>query len=90
MWNKDNIWVGASIGVILPAVVYSIFYLIMEMRNYYISDEVVKNMILVLFAINAIVMRQFFVNLNKEQTGKGIFMVTFIGVIAFVIKYHLF
>lgn len=90
MLNKDKVWVGASIGLLVPSVVFSIFYLIMEMRQYYVSEEIVKNMVLVLFAINAIVMRQFFVTLNKDNIGRGIFMVTFIGVILFVIKYHIF
>lgn len=90
MLNKDNVWVGIGIGLALPATIFSIFYLIMEMRHYYVSEEIVKNMILVLFAINAIVMRQFFVTRDQDNIGRGIFMVTFIGVILFVIKYHLF
>lgn len=88
MLNKDSIWVGSIIGIVVPAIIYIIFILGMEMADIYITLIVREKMLLVLFAINAILMRQFMIKREQDNIGKGILLVTFIGVIIYVAHYY--
>lgn len=88
MLEKDRIWVGFIIGIILPLVIYTIFILGMDMASRYVSSEISEKFQLVLIAVNAIVMRQFMIKRNQDNIGRGILMVTFIGVILHMLHYY--
>ena len=88
MLEKDRIWVGFIIGIILPLVIYTIFILGMDMASRYVSSEISEKFQLVLIAVNAIVMRQFLIKRNQDNIGRGILMVTFIGVILHMLHYY--
>ena len=88
MLEKDKIWVGIIIGFALPLALYTLFILGMDMAGNYVSKLTSEKFQLVLIAINAIVMRQFMVSRNQDNTGKGILLVTFIGVIAHMLNYY--
>ena len=88
MLEKDKIWVGTIIGVVLPLAIYTIFILGMEIAERYVTNDMSEKFQLVLIAINAIVMRQFMVKRNQDNIGKGILLVTFIGVILHMLKYY--
>lgn len=88
MLEKDKIWVGAIIGILLPVAIYTIFVLGMEMADVYVTSTTSEKFQLVLVAINAIVMRQFMVTRNQDNIGKGILLVTFLGVILHMLKYY--
>lgn len=88
MLEKDKIWVGAIIGILLPVAIYTIFVLGMDMADRYVTSTTAEKFQLVLIAINAIVMRQFMVKRNQDNIGKGILLVTFLGVILHMLKYY--
>ena len=88
MLEKDKIWVGAIIGIVLPIAIYTIFILGMDMADRYVTTTTSEKFQLVLIAINAIVMRQFMVKRNQDNIGKGILLVTFLGVIIHMLKYY--
>ena len=88
MINKDAIWVGVIIGIIVPAVIYSIFLLGMDMANIRVSLIISEKMQLVLIAINAILLRQFMIKREQDNIGKGILIVTFIGVVIHTLHYY--
>lgn len=88
MLNKDKMWIGVAIGVVVPSVVYAIFYLGMEMAGNYVSIAISEKMQLVLIAINAILMRQFLIKREQDNIGRGILLVTFIGVMWHFIHYY--
>lgn len=88
MLDKDKLWVGLIIGIVLPLGVYTLFIEGMDLAGRYVTNEVSEKFQLVLVAINAIVMRQFMIKRNQENIGKGIFIVTFIGVIIHALKYY--
>ena len=88
MLNKDKLWVGVVIGTLVPIVIYAIFYLGMEMANNYVTSHISEKMQLVLIAINAILMRQFLIKREQDHIGRGILLVTFIGVILHFMKYY--
>ncbi|MGB1003393.1 MAG: hypothetical protein ACPGVC_04140 [Salibacteraceae bacterium] len=79
---------GAVIGIVLPVAIFSIFILGMDMADRYVTSVTSEKFQLVLIAINAIVMRQFMVNRGQDNIGKGILLVTFIGVILHMLKYY--
>ncbi|MFT4752853.1 MAG: hypothetical protein ACI9GM_001324 [Salibacteraceae bacterium] len=88
MLEKDKIWVGVVIGVVLPLVIYTIFILGMEIAGRYVTHEVSEKFQLVLIAVNAIMMRQFMITRGQDNIGKGILLATFIGVILHTLKYY--
>lgn len=88
MLEKDKIWVGAIIGILLPVAVYTIFILGMDMAGNYVSNSTSEKFQLVLIGVNAIIMRQFMVKRNQDNIGKGILLVTFLGVILHMLKYY--
>ncbi len=88
MLDKDKLWVGLIIGIVLPLGFYTMFILGMEMAGRYVTNETSEKFQLVLIAINAIVMRQFMIKRNQENTGKGVLLITFIGVILHMLHYY--
>jgi len=88
MLDKDKMWIGIAIGIIVPTVVYGIFYLGMEMAGKYVDSTMSEKMQLVLIAINAILMRQFLIKREQDNIGRGILLVTFIGVMWHFIHYY--
>jgi hypothetical protein len=88
MLDKDKVWVGMIIGALLPIAIYTIFVLGMDMADRYVTTTISEKFQLVLIAVNAIVMRQFMINRSQDNIGKGILLVTFIGVILHMLKYY--
>lgn len=88
MWNKDNFFIGLLIGFVVPLALYTIFILGMELGEVYVTSEVSEKFQLVLIAVNAILMRQFLIARQQDKTGRGILLITFIGVILHVLKYY--
>jgi len=88
MLEKDKIWVGLFIGTVLPLAIYTIFILGMDMADRYVSSEISEKFQLVLIAVNAIVMRQFMIKRNQDNIGRGILIITFIGVMLHMLYYY--
>lgn len=88
MLEKDKIWVGLVIGILLPLAIYTIFILGMDMSDRYVSSEISEKFQLVLIAVNAIVMRQFMIKRNQDNIGRGILIVTFLGVMLHMLYYY--
>lgn len=88
MLEKDRMWLGIIIGILLPTAIYTIFSIGMEMAERYVSSEISEKFQLVLIAVNAIVMRQFMIKRNQDNIGKGILLVTFVGVIIHMLFYY--
>jgi len=89
MLDKDKMWVGIVIGILVPVTVYGVFYLSMEMAGNYVDSVMSEKMQLVLIAINAILMRQFLIKREQDNIGRGILLVTFAGVMYHLIHYYL-
>ncbi len=88
MLEKDKIGVGLVIGTLLPLAIYTIFILGMDMADRYVSSEISEKFQLVLIAVNAIVMRQFMIKRNQDNIGRGILIVTFLGVMLHMLYYY--
>lgn len=88
MLNKDSLLIGIGVGIIIPALVYGIFYFGMQLAGVRVTSEISEKMQLVLMGVNALAMRYFLVTREQDQIGKGILLVTFVGVIAHFITYY--
>ena len=88
MLDKDKMWVGIVIGIALPLAFYTMFILGMEMAGRYVTNETSEKFQLVLIALNAIVMRQFMIKRNQDNIGRGVLLITFIGVILHMLHYY--
>lgn len=74
MFQKNNVWLGAMLGLILPAAAF--FFVEILKKNVALLQ---KNDLLYIgcVALNLLLVRYYF-NQDKEQTAKGIIGSTFI------------
>ena len=86
--KKDNFTTGLAIGVLLPVVLYFIVDQSYQIFDEFMSETVSEKLQLLLFAINAVMMRQFMVKRGQDNIGKGILLVTMIMVIAHFVYYY--
>ena len=86
--RKDSFTTGLAIGVLLPVVLYFIVDQSFAIADKMMGDSVSEKLQLLLFAINAVIMRQFMVKRGQDNIGKGILLVTIVMVIAHFIYYY--
>jgi hypothetical protein len=81
MLKRDNIALGALIGLVLPAAFYGVLSLIAlaveSGTSWTIMFKSDRIMILAL-VINVIPLRLYFVNYKYDRTGRGVLLVTFL------------
>jgi len=82
MFKKDNFWLGVFYAFLIPSLLGGALYLsFMEQgREFHIYN--LENVSLFIIAANAVVMNFAFLQREKDQTGKGMFLTT--GVFAFI------
>lgn len=85
----DKMWLGVALGLLLPAAVFGILYLISRCcapagRQLLIPMSTV---LLVSIFTNLFTMRHYLVKLKFDRTGRGILLVTFILAIAYFLLY---
>lgn len=83
---KKEIAKGAILGLLVPIVFIAILYLVFQLFEKSITDQVISSGILFALAINALLMR-FFFKKNKDYTARGIMMSSFICFIYIVLKF---
>lgn len=79
---KDSIWLGLGIGLVLPVVFFYLFDGLNVYSSRHLLDKPVifskgTSQLISLFA-NVIVFRIYMLRLEKDYTGRGILMATFI------------
>jgi hypothetical protein len=82
LFLTDHIAWGVFLGILLSAATYGLFTLILgsfEAGQRLVADP--RNLLLVSFAPNLILMRMYFVGFRREKTGIGILVLTFAGVL---------
>jgi hypothetical protein len=83
--KKDSFWLGVLLGIVLPAVVIGLLYLVFYVSPASIQNKQMAKIIVLGIVPNAFVMRYYLVNLKADHTGRGILFVTFILAIIFII-----
>ncbi len=86
MLKRNSIWLGIAIGILLPFILYALFFYSAVLLNIFNADQLNSYVILIeliSIALNMIPMRYYFINLKCDKTGKGILLITFVLIILF-------
>jgi len=85
MFYKNSFWLGTSLGIVIPLLVYTFFKFISQK----VGSETLDDPTLQVIAItcNVFVFRFYMVRRKMMNTGKGILFVTFIYAFYYFYKY---
>ena len=88
--KTDQMWLGILLGLLLPAVVFGMLYLIAKLaapvgKPYLIP---ISTILLVAIFTNLFTMRHYLVKLKFDRTGRGILLVTFLMAIAYFLLFN--
>ncbi|MCF8332010.1 MAG: hypothetical protein K9H84_06125 [Bacteroidales bacterium] len=88
-FRKDTFTLGIILGLLVPAVLFVIIYY----TNQYFEQLANKNFLktntimLVSIVLNVFVLRYFLTHKDRDKTGRGVLMVTFVYAILFFILF---
>lgn len=90
--RRDSIWLGLIIGILFPAILFGILFVIStslapEGRDYLIK---LPTLILVSIFPNLFTLRYYLVKLKYDRTGRGILLITFVYAIAYFVVFFNF
>ena len=86
--RRDNIWMGILLGLIIPAILFSLLTGIVCIVEHYTGEiEVVTSQKILLLSIvpNLFLLRYYLLKLKYDLTGRGILTSTFLVAILFII-----
>ncbi|MDR1112676.1 MAG: hypothetical protein LBL18_02805 [Bacteroidales bacterium] len=86
--RRDNFWLGFLTGLLVPAAIFGILYLIVSIIEHYTGKmEIVSIQKIILLSIlpNLFLLRYYLLKLKYDLTGRGIVTVTFLIGILFAI-----
>lgn len=86
--REDSFFTGIVIGGLLPVVLYFIIAESFSLADKSMSDSTFEKLQLFLFAVNAVIMRQFMVKRGQDNIGKGILLITMLMVLAHFVYYY--
>ncbi|MDR1345722.1 MAG: hypothetical protein LBK03_03355 [Bacteroidales bacterium] len=89
--RRDNFWLGFLTGLLVPAAIFGLLYLIVSMVEHYTGKiEIVSIQKIILLSIlpNLFLLRYYLLKLKYDLTGRGIVTVTFlIGILFAVLEF---
>ena len=88
MFNRDSLWLGMVIGIVMPLILYGLMYLGSLLYNYYAGGENMLNetMLQIIAPVaNLFFIRYYFVTKKYDDTGRGVLLVTFVYVISYFV-----
>jgi len=88
MFNRNSLWFGIVIGIIMPLILYGLMYLVLMLYHHYAGGHpMLDESMLQLIApvINLFFIRYYFVNKKYDDTGRGMLLVTFVFVISYFV-----
>ena len=87
MFNRNSLWFGILLGVVLPLLFYALLYLLwFLLSDFFVNRDFDITLLQIISpTINLFFIRYYFVKKKYDDTGRGILLVTFIYVIAFFI-----
>ena len=82
MFKKDKVWLGVLYGILIPVILFSMIFIPMWYNGRQITMITFENTALFVIAANAVAMNWGFFQNNRDETGKGLFIIT--GIFAFI------
>ncbi len=86
MFNRNSIWFGALIGILMPMIVYAALYgsfMLYENLSGAAVNFDLELLQLISPVVNLPFIRYYFVNKKYDDTGRGLLLVTFVFIAAF-------
>ena len=86
--RRDSMWMGIFLGLLLPAVLFSILEGLLAIVEHYtgkIDIVDIKKLILLSIVPNLFLLRYYLLKLKYDLTGRGILAATFVLGIVFAI-----
>ncbi|MGA3014221.1 MAG: hypothetical protein ABSD71_09310 [Bacteroidales bacterium] len=83
MFKKDALWFGMLIGILEPAVLFGLMYLIKLIIGHLALDKAM----FVCVALNIVPIRYYFITANLGKTGRGVLAMTVILIILVTIAH---
>jgi hypothetical protein len=85
--KKDNIYVGIILGVVTPAAIFFVLWLLIKLLTLYVNDGRAilseKTIFLTSIFLNPVIYVKFLKKDEYDRTGRGILLVTFIAVVLY-------
>ena len=87
--KSDQMWLGVVLGLLLPAVVFGLLYLVARCCAPVGKELLIpmSTVLLVSIFTNLFTMRYYLVKLKYDRTGRGILLVTFLMAIAYFLLF---
>ena len=88
MFNRNSVWFGALIGILMPLILYALLFGALELYHKLAEAPLAfdENILqLISPVINLFFLRYYFVIKKYEDTGRGLLLVTFVYVIAYFV-----
>ncbi len=88
MFNRNSLWFGILIGILMPLTIYGLLYLgliIYEQASGTVPGFDESLLQLLSPVINLFFIRYYFVTKKYDDTGRGLLLVTFIYVVAYFV-----
>ncbi|MDY0216391.1 MAG: hypothetical protein RBS19_05495 [Bacteroidales bacterium] len=90
-FQQDNIFLGIGLGILLPSVLYGLFWIIFHviLANITADKEIIKTSTVQLICIfsNLATIRYYLLRLKFDRTGRGILLSTMILAIVYFAIY---
>jgi len=87
--KKDSLLFGIIIGIVMPALVFGILYLLLSAAPNMATNKQIAKLLVMGIVPNGLLLRYYLVTLKADKTGRGIIFVTFLLAIAFIIFNYL-
>jgi len=90
--RQDSFWMGLILGLLIPAIIFGLFELIIYFLPHQIRDSNVftlQRLILISIIPNVLLLRYYLLKLKYDLTGRGILAITFVIGIIFAIIHFL-
>lgn len=88
MFNRNSLWSGIVIGILMPLILYGLMYIGLLIYNNYAGGETMLNetmLQIIAPVVNLFFIRYYFVTKKYEDTGRGVLLVTFVFVISYFV-----
>lgn len=79
MFKKDNVWLGALLGLLLPGLAFFMVQILKKNISFLKGNDLLY---IGCVAINLLLVKYYF-NINKEKTSRGVIASTFICALIF-------
>ncbi len=90
VFKRDKLLSGVLLGLLLPLTLYGIMIGLLKWQGKFFGPSFHENTQLLLIAINALFMRHFMMERDQENIGKGVLGATFIWLLYYVVRFHLY